>query len=131
MVAAGGERFAVVEQAAVVGVAVGIVFGEREADIVAVAEGGGECGEGVGLETAAGVPVETVARLAEITAVVARGEVAAKDMAGGQGGGGNKEEAAHGAVWLAGHWWSPSYWIVVGDGASPAFRRKVSTRRSL
>ena len=86
MVAAGSERFAVVEQAAVVGVAVGIVFGEREADIVAVAEGGGECGEGVGLEAAAGVPVETVARLAEVAAIVARGEVAAQNMGGGEGG---------------------------------------------
>lgn len=71
-----------------------------------VAEGGGERGKSVGLEAAAGVPVETVARLAEVTAVVARGEVAAKDMAGGQGGGGNKEEAAHGgqsccAIWLS------------------------------
>ena len=98
VVAAGAGRFAVVKQAVVVGVAVGIVRGQVERQVVAVAEGGGERGKGVRVEAAAGVPGESGAGLAEVTAVVARVQIAPEDVARGQGVGRHKEEASHGSI---------------------------------
>ena len=98
VVAAGGNGFAVVKQALMVGVAVGIVRGQVERQVVAVAEGGGERGKGVGVEAATGVPGEGGAGLAEVTAVVARVQIAPEDVARGQGVGRHKEEASHGSI---------------------------------
>ena len=98
VVATGGNGLAVIQQAQMVGVAVGVVRGQVKRQVVAVAEGGGERGKGVRVEAAARVPGKGAAGLSEVTAVVARMQITPEDVARGQGVGRHKEKASHGSI---------------------------------